>query len=445
MDPSQPAAIPTTIFAAFHRLFADYWERQGRLLGPCQVWLTLMCMTMSGTKGYGRSLDEMKRLLGQHFGWGDHRPTPSALTQARRKLTRAVCDEAMQQVRAGCLSASQFPRVRFGPWRLVACDGTSLNLPVYATLRRHFGVPRSSHGDCPAPQAALTLLFDVGAHQPIAFHLERCRYPERKALVGMLDHLHTGDLLIADRGYPSRALFAELHTRHLDFLIRATAANSNSIAEFQAFLRSGQTEAVVELRLLTPQQRLAGDGAHALCVRLIRFRADGVLVTSLTQHQASAEDLTTLYMDRWRIETAFSEMKGFRGLEAFHARTPIGIYQEVTAVMLFMLLESELEAQAHQHHATEIEPTNEVSTSGERQATTIRFNRLMIGDWVRYLLIDATIGPAKLQDSLQDALRSLWRARMRYKPRRSFPRETKSPYGKWRLRPRVSKDSTSLT
>ena len=443
MDSPQHSPTPATIFSAFHRIFSDYWVRPGRFLGPCQVWLTLMCMTMGGTKGYNRSLDEMKRLLGQHFGWGNHRPTPSALTLARKKLTREVCQDAMVQVRAGCTTASRFPRVRFGSWRLVACDGTSLNLPVYATLRRHYGVPRSRHGDCLAPQAALTMLFDVGAHQPIAFHLDRCRYPERKALGALLDHLRSGDLLLADRGYPSRALFAALHARKLDFLIRATAANSNSMMECQEFLRSGQTEAVVELRLLTAIQRQAGGGATTLRVRLIRFRDEGVLITSLDRQQASAEDLTKLYLDRWRIETAFGEMKGFRGLESFHARTPLGIYQEVTSVMLFMLLESELEARAHQHHADEIARTSEKSPSGERQASTYRFNRLMIGDWVRYLLIDATLGPAKIQHTLQDAIATLWRARMRYKPGRFFPRETKAPYGKCRLKPRVTKNSTA--
>ena len=137
-------------------------------------------------------------------------------------------------------------------------------------------------------------------------------------------------------------------------------------------------------------------------------------------------------------------MKGFRGLEEFHARTPDGIYQEVTAVFLFMLLESELEGRARLHRAAETAARSTVTASGEHHATDIRFNRLMLGDWVVYLLMAATQGPRILAQRFDEAVNDLWRARMRYKPRRSFPRETKSPHGKWRLKPRITGKTEGL-
>lgn len=437
MASSARTPVTTTIYREFHALFKDHWQRPRRFLGPCQVWLTLMLMSAGGVKGYGRALQEMKRTMGRFFAWDGKRPSPAALSQARNKLTRAMCDDAMRLVSAGCTTARAYPRVRFGRWNLVACDGTSLNLPVASALKRHYGVPRCSHGDCLVPQAALTMLFDVGTHQPRAFSLERCRYPERRALLDLVSHLRPEDLLIADRGYPSRALFAALCTHGQAFLMRTSAMHSNSIAECRAFLASGQSEATVDLPLLTAAQREAAGGSAALRLRFIRFHDDSVLVTSLTAQDAGAEDLRQLYLDRWRIETAFGEMKGFRGLEDFHARTPLGIYQEVTAVVLFMMLESELEARAHQHHAQEIAQDTAISPGGRRQATNIRFNRLLMGDWVLSLMIDATKGERLFKRTLREALDDLWRARSRHRPGRSFPRQTKSPYGKWRLKPRV--------
>ncbi len=103
-----------------------------------------------------------------------------------------------------------------------------------------------------------------------------------------------------------------------------------------------------------------------------------------------------------------------------------------------MLLESELEGRARQHHAAETAKATTATDSGAHQATDIRFNRLMLGDWVVYLLTAATHGPRALATKFDEAMADLWRARMRYKPRRSFPRETKSPHGKWRLKPRVT-------
>lgn len=438
MATSLSTPIPSTsVYREFYALFPHHWQRRRGSLGPCQTWLALMIMSAGGTKGYGRALQEMKGTVGRFFAWDGNRPSPAALSQARKKLTKAMCDEAVRVVAQSCVTARTYPRVRFGRWNLVACDGTNLNLPVTAALTDHFGVPRCSHGDCWVPQAALTMLFDVGAHQPLAFSLERCRYPERRALMDLLPHLRPQDLLIADRGYPSRALFATLCARRQAFLFRASAVHSNSIAECRAFLASGQPETMVELALLTNAQREAADGKTSLRLRLIRFRDDSVLVTSLTAQDAGAEDLRQLYLDRWRIETAFGEMKGFRGLEDFHARTPLGIYQEVTAVFLFVLLESELEARAHEHHDREMAQDAELSPGGLRQATNIRFNRLLLGDWVLTLMINATKDKRTFSNTLREALDDLWRARTRHRPGRTFPRQTKSPYGKWRLKPRL--------
>jgi hypothetical protein len=436
MDLSCTHPTHSSLFSEFFALLPHHWEREGGMLGPCQVWLTLMTMSARGTKGYGRALNEMKVTMGRHFGWDNRRPTPSALSQARAKLTPELCASTFTQILARCTAARSSPRVTFRNRRLVACDGTNLTLPVRKRLRDHFGVPRCSHGDCLAPQAALTVLFDVGAHQPLAFSLERCRYPERRALLALEHHLKPGDLLIADRGYPSRELFARMIDNHRDFLIRAGARHTNSIAEFRAFLAGDKDEGLVTIRRAT-----RGSVTTTIQIRVIRFRDDSVLTTTIGSEEATADELRALYLNRWGIETAFGEMKGFRGLEDFHARTPNGIHQEVTAVFLFMLLESELEGRARQHHLNETPTT----TGGTHQATDIRFNRLMMGDWIVYILIAATQGPQALAKRFDEAVNDLWRARMRYKPRRSFPRETKSPNGKWRLKPRVTRSPEGLT
>jgi hypothetical protein len=444
MAPSSSRSLATSIFPHLFALFPTHWKRRGNFLGPCQLWLTLITMSARGWKGYARVLDEMKTSLGKAFDWEGLRPTPAALSQSRQKLTRALCESAFEQVLKHCETPRRHPGVRFAGRRLVACDGTNLTLPVRAKVRNHFGVPRCSHGDCLAPQASLTVLYDVGANQPIAFSLEPCRYPERRALLDLIGHLRPNDLLIADRGYPSRALFALLRAKRRDFLIRAGAVHANSMAECRSFLGSGASERTVSLPMLTAEQRDAGEGAKSVTVRLIRFRDDSVLITSLTPRQASADDLRRLYLDRWRIETAFAEMKGFRGLEDFHARTPLGIHQEVTAVFLFMLMESELEGRARAFHAQQLEAETVATASGLHQATDIRFNRLLLGDWVGYLLIAAPRGRRALAVKFKEAMSSLWRARMRYRPNRSFPRETKSPHGKWRLKPRITGKGEAL-
>ena len=62
---------------------------------------------------------------------------------------------------------------------------------------------------------------------------------------------------------------------------------------------------------------------------------------SISVHTADA--ISDLYCYRWDIETAFREMKVWHGLENFHAGFADGIRQEVTALMIYMLLTAELE------------------------------------------------------------------------------------------------------
>ena len=42
------------------------------------------------------------------------------------------------------------------------------------------------------------------------------------------------------------------------------------------------------------------------------------------------DELASLYCSRWRIETAFKEMKIWHGLENLRAHSARGIYQEIT-------------------------------------------------------------------------------------------------------------------
>jgi hypothetical protein len=119
-------------------------------------------------------------------------------------------------------------------------------------------------------------------------------------------------------------------------------------------------------------------------------------------------------------------MKVWHGLEEFHAKTPVGIHQEVAALMIFMLLTAELEHQAKTKHAEEM-------TKEEAKApSTIRFNRKIIAESVVYLMIASANGPAAVQEEYDRCMKEIWRFRQKVRPGRSFPRIAKSPNAKWK-------------
>ncbi|NHZ67232.1 transposase, partial [Massilia genomosp. 1] len=128
---------------------------------------------------------------------------------------------------------------------------------------------------------------------------------ERQMLVQHLDRLSSKDLLLLDRGYPSRWLVALLNERAISC----------------AFLRSGLDEQVVTLT--APSQREAADYEFTRApqqVRLVRHIAPNgkvrVLMTNLfdtARFPASA--FGDLYHKRWRIEEAFKRLKSRLNLE----------------------------------------------------------------------------------------------------------------------------------
>jgi hypothetical protein len=144
------------------------------------------------------------------------------------------------------------------------------------------------------------------------FVLDEPLCDERQRLFEAIDAgvLRSDDLLVLDRGFPSRWLVRRLTTREIPFCIRC-----DSSAGFKAvrdFLASGLDEKVVSLR--PPNAR---DAAYYGCpleptsVRLIRVVTPKglihVLMTSLFDTAAyPASEFTALYHGRWRIEEALT-------------------------------------------------------------------------------------------------------------------------------------------
>ena len=126
---------------------------------------------------------------------------------------------------------------------------------------------------------------------------------ERQMLFEHLVCLAPNDLLVLDRGYPSRWLVALLTQRGIPFCIRADASGFSAV---KSFLHSGQTEAVVTLR--APDTAVCKDyecAATPTQVRLIRVVTPNgrihVVITSLMDASAyPAACFADLYHSRWR-------------------------------------------------------------------------------------------------------------------------------------------------
>lgn len=426
---------PGAIFSLFPKLLDTHWKRKRGTLGPLQVMISLMTMSVQGCKGYERTLNEMKARLSDVLQWTkkDDQPSGPALSQARRKLDPQRCREVVTQVRDLCTTARAEAAVGYGGFRLMALDGTKFALPAYKSMIEHFGCPKQSPR---GPQGSFTLVWDVGANQPVDWLVGSYRTCERVHAQEMIARLSYGDLLLGDRNFSSRRILFALHAQRVEWLMCVRSAGPGTFAEVIAFVASNLDDQLIKLVQRDHQGAVRQD-APQIPVRLLRLRLpDGstsVFITSLVDSaRHPAATLLKLYTARWRIETAFHELKIWHGLEHFHARYPDGIHQEIAALMLFQLLTSELEAQARVQKRTTIPPPEPQGKPPQVRKLTVRFNRRTVADCVTNMLSAAANGDDALRQAFDASVRRIWRGRQTVKSGRKFLRERKSSAPGWR-------------
>jgi Transposase DDE domain len=452
--PSQQLSV-LSLFADFTGDLPRLWKRDRGCLRPAHVLYTVMTMSAStptpSTHGYRGVLEYLKRTVGMQLGWS-RVPFPSSFSEARRKLTPDVCAQAFHAVRRRSQVLSLPSRVSYRGLRVVAVDMTTLALPVSPSILEAFGAPMDNkRRRAPAPKATLTALWDISTNTPIDWKLEACYSSERFAAYALVAHLGPQDLLIADRGHASLRMLLEMQQQESFYVIRIPTGTRGGFREAHAFAKNPQ--ATDEILFLHEDKNRRK--APTLRVRFIKKRLPSGEIAVFATNLFSASDhppatIADLYMHRWDIETAFREMKIWHGLENFHARFADGIHQEVTALMLFMLLSAELEHQAHTHHQTNLSistatpttpPTSQHASTAKTtsesptsaiQTPPIRFNRRVIAECIGYLLIAAAQGNEEFEREYQESMRKIWVFRQRKRPGRTFPRTAKSPNSKWK-------------
>jgi hypothetical protein len=278
--------------AARHPEHPAAFSRQRKLPLPTLVALMLTGMRMSIQA-------ELDMFFG-HLQGGSllvRKVSEQAFAQARAKLSLTAIPALNDWLVA---RAEQYGFVpRWCRLRLVAADASTMR----------FGLRASHVKRAALPDQILFGLFLPGAELMLAASLhgiEECG--ERQMLVQHLDRLSSDDLLLLDRGYPSRWLVSLLKHQHISFCMRVEKAGDGGFACVRDFLRSGLVEQVVMLR--APDRRDADDyecPREPQQVRLVRHVAPNgkvrVLMTNLfdtARFPASA--FGDLYHKRWRIE-----------------------------------------------------------------------------------------------------------------------------------------------
>jgi len=284
-------------------------------------------------------LDEFFKLLnGEEVA--ERVVTKSAFTQARKKLKYEAFVE-LNQAQVDYFYDHFEPQTWCG-FRLLAVDGSTIELPRTGQIMEHFGAWHPNQGE-PCPLARASQIFDVLNEITLEAIISPKDVGERSLAAQHFDILGAGDLVLLDRGYPAFWLFALILSHQAHFCARMPVGVWESVDQFVA---TGLPEQMVTLcpsYESVKECRSRGLSTDPITVRLIRVELDTgeveVLVTSLLDAVAyPIAVFKDLYHRRWPVEENYKVMKCRIEVENFSGKSALAVYQDFHAKVFTMNL-----------------------------------------------------------------------------------------------------------
>jgi Transposase DDE domain len=307
----------------------------------------------------------------------------SGYCQARMRLPLAVLKtlaREMYQKLSGPLDREE--QHRWHGHRVLLMDSTTFSMPDTPPLRRFFGQHGGQEEGCGFPIAHQLLLFNARTGLVVDAITAPLRTHEMSKAAGTHERMAAGDLVVGDDSFGTYAhlallsqrgmhgLFPAHHARIVDFTLNrpcieplrkaqrrggvTAAAAREAFKDAGRLPRSrwleslGQTDQLVEW--LKPDHRPRWMSAAQwkqipakLTVREIRrtltrpgFRPVTLtIVTTLLDPGAyPAEELFTLRLRRWDVETDIRHLKTSMGMEILHCQSVEGVQKELWVFLL---------------------------------------------------------------------------------------------------------------
>lgn len=274
---------------------------------------------------------------GQRAGW--RLPSNAAIVEARQRAGARLFRVLFHAV-ARPIATRQTQGAFLGGRRLMAVDGTVLDVADTPANARAFGYPGSGRGTGHGafPQIRAVALIETGTHALCDVVLRPCRASEAPAALRLLRSVGPGMLLLWDRGFHSYAMVHQTLARGADFLGRTKA---NVILEPTELLTDGSFLAQVY-----PSPTARQRSTDGITVRVIEYALDTTagpgtetyrLITSLLDERAfPAVPLAATYHERWEIETTLDEVKVHQWAHPrpLRSKHPREVVQELYGLLL---------------------------------------------------------------------------------------------------------------
>ena len=442
----KPNSIPHSTLSLLFDLLPEKFRRDGAKIKPPLVLLFILHIVQTGCSSYRSTMTWIKQAFPSILGDAGIFPSSSAMSKARAKICSQKFMDMFLELVKEVQEPTQHGMLQYHDFRVLALDGTNIELPSDKRLLKYFGHMPNPHGTEIVPQAGLVSLFDVGLNATIDFTITACKPNERKELITLTRSMRPKDLVIANRGFPSREVFHAIRETGSDYLIRMS---KNSFSAVKTFISSGLREDVVTISPMDAKGRKK-IYSEPFKIRLIREEScdqngdPRIFATSLIDKEKyKTEDLCYLYTRRWAVETQFRNMKSYYDAEWIHARTPNGVKQELIVVMIHQLIIAVLEMRSRELHESKPIKVDNIKRAATKSTEEIKeetqdvyeipytFNQpscMVIVGFIIMALHNEDIEKAKLH--FTTGCEHIWRMKEKRRPGRRSSRIPKSANAK---------------
>ena len=272
----------------------------------------------------------------------------SAFTQSRTKLLPSAFIELYQ----GQLKYFQEKAPHNNTWkgyRLVAIDGSTLNLPNSSRIRDHYGFVHNQHEQM--NRARCSFAYDICNELILDAQIAPHKSCEKELAVSHLSKLNPQtDLLIFDRGYPALWLMGLLQEKGFKFCFRLSTAWKDAVSlansedndmDWTSKRRSKKDLGPLETYQLPTEL----SGMRLTKIKLSTGEFEILATNLLDREPFDIETLKELYNKRWGIEDAYKLFKKSIHIEYFTGKSVQAVEQEFFAKILMLNMASMIRTQ----------------------------------------------------------------------------------------------------
>jgi len=385
------------IFMCESRTKPTYFTRSG---GKLSFKNTILFNLFMAKKSIQLELEDFFERL----NLSDEDITKQAYSEARQKISPSAFITLSKAVIQWFYKHDDFKT--FKGYRLCAVDGSVFELHNSEQLRSYFGSTQNK--TITYARAQVSCVYDIENDLILTSKIAPYRTGERAIAKETIEDLKDlglkNDLILFDRGYPSKHFISYMENSDLKYLMRVPLSSMRELRE------TTQSDQIITFSV----------EGETLTARVLKFELSSgeeeILVTNLLDEDLSIQEFKELYFKRWGIEVEYDVMKSKLEIENFTGSTPIAIEQDFYASIyltnMAALLESEVTERIQKHN----------QGKGLKYSYKANTNQVIGKLKGTFVLLLVEKNPRKRQRRFERLMKSLEKKKTPIRPGRSFKR-----------------------